>query len=57
MRINDRGSRQQHVDVSLGGVPARGAIDSGRDITIIEGGLVSESGSSYPNEEAAAPMT
>ena len=39
VRINDLGSRQQHADVQLEGVPARGVIDSGADITILGGEL------------------
>ena len=39
VRIDDRGSRQQYVDVLVGGVPARGVIDSGADITIMGGDL------------------
>ena len=39
VRISDKGSRQQYVLVQLHGVPARGVIDSGADITIIGGEL------------------
>ena len=39
VRIDDRGSRQQYVDVLVGGVPAQGVIDSGADITIMGGDL------------------
>ena len=39
IRINDKGSCQQYVDVLLGDVPVRGVIDSGADITIIGGEL------------------
>ena len=35
VRINDSGSRQRYVSVLIGGVPVRGTIDSGSDITII----------------------
>ena len=35
VRINDSGSRQRYVRVLIGGVPVRGTIDSGSDITII----------------------
>ena len=33
--INDSGSRQHYVRVLIGGIPVRGTIDSGSDITII----------------------
>ena len=39
IRINDKGSCQQYVDVLLGDVPVRGVIDSGADIAIIGGEL------------------
>ena len=39
VRIDDEGSRQQHVEVLLAGVPVRGVIDSGADITIMGGEL------------------
>ena len=35
VRIPYGGSRQQHVDILLAGVPDRGVIDSGSDITIV----------------------
>ena len=35
VRINDSGSRQRYVRVRIGGVPVRGTIHSGSDITII----------------------
>ena len=35
VRIPYGGSRQQHVDILLAGVPVRGVIDSGSDITIV----------------------
>ena len=35
VRMGDNGSCQQHANVLLQGVPARGVIDSGADITII----------------------
>ena len=39
VRISDRGSRQLYADVQIVGVPARGVIDSGSDITIMGGEL------------------
>ena len=39
VRVNDRGSRPQYVDVQLQGVPATGVIDTGADITIMGGTL------------------
>ena len=39
IRITDRGSRPQYADVQVQGVPARGVIDSGSDITIMGGEL------------------
>ena len=40
IRISDQGSRQQHADILIAGVPARGIIDSGAEITIIGGELL-----------------
>ena len=39
VRIDYKGSHQQYAPVQLEGVPARGAIDSGSDITIVGGEL------------------
>ena len=39
VRINDRGSHQQYANVQMEGVPAKGVIDSGADITIMGGDL------------------
>ena len=39
VRINDKGSQQQYATVQLQGVPARGIVDSGADITIVGGEL------------------
>ena len=39
VRISDQGSEQQHADVLIEGVPAKGVIDSGAEITIIGGKL------------------
>lgn len=39
VRINDQGSRQQYADVLIEGVPATGIVDSGADITIMNGKL------------------
>ena len=39
VRINDRGSHQQYANVQIEGVPAKGVIDSGADITIMGGDL------------------
>ena len=39
IRISDQGSRQQHADILIEGVPARGIIDSGAEITIVGGEL------------------
>lgn len=36
VRISDQGSRQQHADVLIEGVPAKGVIDSGAEITVID---------------------
>lgn len=35
IRVTDRGSRQQYADVQLQGVPARGIVDSGSEISIM----------------------
>jgi hypothetical protein len=40
VRISYGGSHQQHVDLLLAGVPVRGVIDSGSDITIIGGDML-----------------
>ena len=39
VRVKDTGSRAQYANVDLQGVPAKGVIDSGADITIIGGDL------------------
>ena len=39
VRVNDKGSRPQYVNVEIQGVPTSGVIDTGADITIIGGGL------------------
>ena len=39
VRIDDHGSRQQYANVNIEGVPATGVIDSGAEITIINGKL------------------
>ena len=39
VRISDQGSEQQHADVLIEGVPAKGVIDSGAEITIMGGKL------------------
>ena len=39
VRVEDRGSKPRMVMVDIQGVPARGIIDSGADITIINGDL------------------
>lgn len=39
IRVTDRGSKPQYADVQVQGVPARGVIDSGSDITIMGGEL------------------
>ena len=39
IRVTDRGSKQQYANVQLEGVPARGIIDSGSEITIVGGEL------------------
>lgn len=39
VRIGDLGGRQHYADVLIGGVLARGVIDSGAEITIINGKL------------------
>ena len=39
VRIADQGGKPQYEDVQIEGVPARGVIDSGSDITIIGGKL------------------
>ena len=39
IRVTDQGSEPRHAKVEVQGVPARGVIDSGADITIIGGGL------------------
>ena len=39
IRINDQGGQQQYVDVLIEGVIARGVVDSGAEITIINGKL------------------
>ena len=39
VRVNYRGSQPQYAPVLLQGVPARGVIDSGADITIVGGDL------------------
>ena len=39
MRIDDQGSRQQYADVLIEGVPATGVVDSGAEITIMNGKL------------------
>ena len=39
VRINDRGSHQQYANVQMEGVPAKGVVDSGADITIMGGDL------------------
>ena len=37
--VTMQGSRQQHADIQIEGVPARGIIDSGAEITIVGGEL------------------
>ena len=37
--VADRGSKQQYADVQIEGVPARGVIDTGSDITVMGGEL------------------
>ena len=39
VRIPDGGSCQQHVDLLLAGVPVRGVVDIGSDITIVVGDM------------------
>jgi len=39
VRIEDRGGKQQYADVLIEGVPARGVIDSGAEVSIINGKL------------------
>ena len=39
VRVSDKGSRPQYVNVEIQGVPTSGVIDTGADITIIGGGL------------------
>ena len=39
VRIKDTGSKNQYANVDLHGVPVKGMIDSGADITIIRGDL------------------
>ena len=39
VRINDQGSHQQFADVVVGGVPVAGVVDSGAEITIMNGRL------------------
>ena len=39
VRLTDRGSRPQYADIQVQGVPARGVINTGSDITIIGGEL------------------
>ena len=39
VRLTDRGSKPQYADVQVQGVPARGVIDTGSDITIMGGEL------------------
>ena len=40
MRIDDEGSKQQYAEVLIEGVPATGVVDSGAEITIMNGKLV-----------------
>ena len=40
IRIDDHGGRQQYADVQIEGVPARGIVDSGAEITIMNGKLL-----------------
>ena len=39
IRVNDHGSKPRYANVSVAGVPATGVIDTGADITIINGAL------------------
>ena len=39
IRVEDRGSQQQFADVVIEGVPARGVVDTGAEITIMGGQL------------------
>lgn len=39
VRVNDRGSKPQYVNVTIQGVPTSGIIDTGADITIMGGEL------------------
>ena len=49
VRVQDKGSRPRKVTVTLQGIPAKGVIDSGADITIINAGL-------FKNIAAAAKL-
>lgn len=40
IRVEDRGSQQQFADVVIEGVPARGVVDTGAEITIMGGQLL-----------------
>jgi hypothetical protein len=40
VRIDDEGSKQQYAEVLIEGVPATGVVDSGAEITIMNGKLV-----------------
>lgn len=39
VRVEDQGGKQQYADILIEGVPARGVIDSGAEISIINGKL------------------
>jgi hypothetical protein len=39
VRIDDEGSKQQYAEVLIEGVPATGVVDSGAEITIMNGKL------------------
>ena len=40
VRVNDRGSKARYVDILIQGVPVTGVIDTGADITIMNGTLL-----------------
>ena len=57
IRISDQGSRQQHADIMIEGVPARGIIDSGADITIVGGELFRRIAAVETTQEEPAEAT
>ena len=57
IRISDQGSRQQHADILIEGVPARGIIDSGAEITIIGGELLRRIAARCETQEEPAEAT